>query len=299
MIYVASGSFHLPEAVQGLAEGARMRPVGLVGWAMLLVAVGFKVSLVPFHLWTPDVYQGAPAPVSGILSTGSKGAVFASLVPLFAGLEVGWEELAPLLWMLAALSMLVGTLCALRQENVKRMLAYSSIVHMGYVLIALLAGGAAGGGAVVFYLVAYAAAGLGSFGVIASLAGAGDEPQAYDGYRGIGYRHPFRSAALAVFLFSLAGIPPTAGFIGKFGIFYAAIEADYLGLALLGVLSSLVSLYYYLRIVILMFMADDQAPALHPGSGQEHAALTVCLTATLVLGVLPGPILDLIQIIVP
>ncbi len=297
LIYTSSGSFHLPEAMAGLAEGARMRPVGLLGWAMLLVAIGFKVSLVPFHLWTPDVYQGAPAPITAILSTGSKGAVFASLVPLTAGLEVGWQELGPLLWVLAALSMLVGTLCALRQDNLKRMLAYSSVVHMGYVLIALLARGESGRGALVFYLVTYAVVNLGAFAVITSLADAGGEPQDYASYRGLGYQHPFRGACLAVFLFSLAGIPPTAGFIGKFGIFYAAIEADYLGLALVGVLSSLASLYYYLRVVILMFMSDDQAAALHPGSGQEHAVLGVCVTATLLLGVFPGPLLDLIRMI--
>lgn len=297
LVYTASGTFHLPEAVAALAEGGHMRPLGLLGWAMLLVAIGFKVSLVPFHLWTPDVYQGAPAPVTGLLATGSKGAVFAAMVTLFAG-AAGLDALAPLLWLMAAATMLAGTLCALRQENVKRMLAYSSVVHMGYVLVGLLAGGGAGRSAVVFYLVAYAAATLGAFGVVVSFSGA-REPQRLDDYRGLGYRHPWRAAALAVFLFSLAGIPPAAGFIAKFGVFYAAIEAGYLGLAVVGVLASLVSVYYYLRVVIALFMSDEEARALHPGGLHEHAALAVCLVTALVLGVLPGPLLDLIAAIVP
>lgn len=294
LIYTASGTFHLPEAMAGIADGKALRPLGLAGWAMLLVAIGFKVSLVPFHLWTPDVYQGAPAPVAGILSTGSKGAVFAALIPLVAGMARGVESLVPLLWALSTLSMLVGTLCALRQENIKRMLAYSSVVHMGYLLIALLAGEGNGWSAVVFYLVVYAAATLGAFAVIVALAGPRDEPQTYQQLRGIGYRHPFRAAALAVFLFSLAGIPPAAGFIGKFAIFSAAIGGGYIGLAVLGILASLISLYYYLRPVIAMFMAIEEHALAPSGSAEEHAVLAVCLGATLGLGVFPGPLLDLI-----
>ncbi len=298
LIYVTAGTFHLPEALGALTAGAKLRPIALLGWGMLLVAVGFKVSLVPFHLWTPDVYQGAPAPVTGLLASGSKGAVFAALVTLLAGFG-GLAELAPLLWALAAATMIAGTLCALVQQNVKRMLAYSSIVHMGYVLIGLLAGGVDGRGAVVFYLVAYSVVTIGAFGVVASFSGSGDEPQEYHDWRGLGYRHPLRAGALTVFLFSLAGIPPTAGFIGKFGIFYAALRADYLGLVLLAILASLVSLYYYLRLVIVMFMSDATAPDLHPGSSSEHAALAVCLAAVLFLGVYPGPLLDLIGTLLP
>jgi len=298
LVFTASGSFHLPEAVAPLASGAEMRPVALLGWAMLLVAIGFKVSLVPFHLWTPDVYQGAPAPVTGLLATGSKGAVFAALVTLFAGMP-GDSDLAPLLAGLAAITLLVGTLAALPQQNMKRMLAYSSVVHMGYVLTGLVAGGPAGRSAVVFYLVAYAAVTLGAFGVVASLADGRGEPQEYADLKGLGYRHPFRAGALAVFLFSLAGIPPTAGFIGKFGIFHAAIRAGYLWLALLGVLASVISLVYYLRPVIVLFMAEEEAPARHPGNAEEHAALLACLVAALLLGLLPGPLLDLIAAVVP
>jgi NADH-quinone oxidoreductase subunit N len=298
LIYVTAGTFHLPEALGPLATGGDMRPIALLGWGMLLVAVGFKVSLVPFHLWTPDVYQGAPAPITGLLSSGSKGAVFAALVTVLAGAG-SMDQLGPLLWLLAVATMFAGTLCALTQTNVKRMLAYSSVVHMGYVLIGLLAGGADGRAAVVFYLVAYSVVSVGAFGVVASLAKGGEEPQDYATWRGLGYRHPFRCGALGIFLFSLAGIPPTAGFIGKFGIFYAAIRADYLGLALLGILASLISLYYYLRLMIVMFMSDETAPDLHPGSAPEHVAVAACLGAVLLLGVYPGPLLDLIGAVIP
>ncbi len=294
LLYTASGTFRIAEAMTALGAGAEMRPVAMAGMAMFLTAVGFKVSLVPFHLWTPDVYQGAPAPVAGLLSTGSKGAVFAALVTMWGGLEVGRDLLEPLLWALSAITMLVGTFCALRQENLKRLLAYSSVVHMGYVLIGLLAGGADGNGAVVFYLVAYTVVNLGAFGIIASFSREGGEPQNFEDFRGLGYRHPLRCGTMAVFLFSLAGVPPTAGFIGKFGIFYAAVGSGYILLALLGVLASLVSLYYYLRVIIVMFMSDIAAFPLHRGTFSEKAAVGLCLLATLWLGVLPGALLDLI-----
>lgn len=299
LIYTASGTFMLPDAMAGLAEGGAMRPIALAGWAMLLVALGFKISLVPFHLWTPDVYQGSPAPVTGLLSTGSKGAVFAVLVTLAAAVPEWDSAMEPLLWGLAAVTMLVGTFCALRQDNLKRMLAYSSVAHMGYVLVALLAGGPEGYTAVVFYLVAYTAVNLGAFGVITSFSGVKGEPQDIEAFRGLGYKNPLRCGTLAVFLFSLAGVPPTAGFIAKFGVFYAAISGGYVLLALLGILASLVSLYYYLRVVIVMFMSAETAPALHGGTFSERAVLAVCLAATLWLGVAPGALLDLIASIVP
>lgn len=299
LIYASSGTFHLPEAMAGLGQSAQMRPLGLLGWTMLLVALGFKVSLVPFHLWTPDVYQGAPAPVAALLSTGSKGAVFAAMVTLMAGVTSGRGDLEPLLWALAALSMTVGTFCALRQENIKRMLAYSSVVHMGYVLVALLAGGPAGEGAVLFYLVTYAITTLGAFAVLTSLSSAGHEPQLCGELRGTGYRHPLQGASLSLFLLSLAGIPPTAGFIGKFGIFHAAIGSGYVGLAVLGVLSSLVSLYYYLRPIVALYMEQGTGEALHPGSRGEKGVLCFCLAATLLLGIYPGPLWDMVAFVLP
>jgi NADH-quinone oxidoreductase subunit N len=299
LIYTASGTFHLPESMTAITLGSAMRPLGLLGWSMVLVMVGFKVSLVPFHLWTPDVYQGAPAPIAGILSTGSKGAVFAALVPLLAGVGGGRLSLIPLLWILSLLSMLVGTFCALRQENVKRMLAYSSIVHMGYILMAVLAGGRAGNTAAVFYIVIYAFVNLGAFAVIASFADGRKEFQVYEDYRNAAVRYPFRCSALAVFLFALAGVPPTAGFMGKLTIFYAAVRADFVSLAIFGVLASIISLYYYLRVVVVMFMAESETRALSSGSANEYAVLALCLIAVLWLGVFPGPLFQLISSLVP
>lgn len=299
LVYVSCGTFHLPEAMAALSSAGELRPLGLLGWVMLLTAIGFKISLVPFHLWTPDVYQGSPAPVAGLLATGSKGAVLASLVTVLAGMGEGRGELSGLLWMLAAATMLAGTFCALAQDNLKRMLAYSSVVHMGTVLIGLTVGGRSGAAAVVFYVVAYAVASIGAFAVITSLSSGQAEPQLSAAYRGLGYRRPFQATALSVFLFSLAGVPLTAGFLGKFGIFHAAVEAGYVGLALVGVLTSVISFYYYLRVVILMFMSEETAPRLHGGSSHEQAVLGVCLLATLVLGILPGPLLDLIRAILP
>jgi len=300
LIYAATGTFHLPEAMIGINTETGLRPLGMLGWGLLLCAVGFKASLVPFHLWTPDVYQGSPSPVTALLSTGAKGSMLAALVVVLQGVPApSMADLAPVLWTLAVLSMLVGSLCALLQTNIKRMLAYSSVVHMGYVLTALLAGGKAGFSAVVFYLLVYTLANFGIFGTITSFAIQGQEPQDYADLAGLGYHHPRRGAALAFYLLSLAGVPPTAGFIGKFGIFYAAIKAGYLWLALFGVLASLISLYYYLRPIIVLFMAEERAACLHRGILEEHGVLAFCLAATLLLGLYPGPLLTLITTLIP
>ncbi|HKI50629.1 MAG TPA: NADH-quinone oxidoreductase subunit N [Geothermobacteraceae bacterium] len=300
LIYVATGSFHLPEAMVGLATEHGLRPLGLLGWGLLLAAVGFKISLAPFHLWTPDVYQGAPSSVTALLATGSKGAVFAAfLIALAAVPEDGLTNLTPVLWVLAVLSLVLGTFGAIAQTNLKRMLAYSSVVHMGYLVTALLAGGDDGRGAIIFYLVVYSIATLGAFGVITSFAMQGQEPQDYADLAGLGYHHPRRSSALAFFLLSLAGIPPTAGFIAKFGIFAAAIRADLWSLALLGIVASLISVYYYLRPVIVLFMADERSICLHPGEVWEHTVLFFCLAGTLALGLFPGPLLNLITLVLP
>jgi NADH-quinone oxidoreductase subunit N len=299
LVYVGAGTFHLPEAFSASMVDGHLRPYALFGWVMLIVAIGFKISLVPFHLWTPDVYQGAPAPISGLLATGSKGAVVAALAALYFGVGDAAADIRSLLWILSAVTMLVGTLHAVVQTNLKRMLAFSSVVHMGYLLIGLLASNEEGFSAVVLYVVVYTFATLGSFAVIASFSHSGGEPQEYEDIQGLGYRYAFRSALLTLFLISLAGLPPTAGFIGKFGIFSAAIKADLVGLALIGILASLVSVYYYLRVTIVMYMANvEPKHALHPGCRPEYFVLLVCLLAVLVLGVYPAPLLDLIGVIV-
>jgi NADH-quinone oxidoreductase subunit N len=299
LIYAVSGTFHLPEALLGLQAGTQLRPWGLLGWGLVLVALGFKISLVPFHLWTPDVYQGAPAPVTALLATGSKGAVVAALVLMLARAPGAWLELVPLLWLLALATMLVGSLCALPQENIKRLLAYSSVVHMGYLLTALLPGSTDGYSAAVFYLTVYAAASLGTFAVIASLSAGHGEPQELSAWRGLGYRYPLRGAVLAACLLSLAGMPLTGGFIAKFVLFHAVIKGGFTALALGGIVASLISFAYYLRVVMVLYGNDEPAPALHPGTAPEHAVLLVCITAILLLGIYPAPLLDLTAALIP
>lgn len=299
LIYAATGNFHLPEALTGLQLEGRLRPLGLAGWAMLLVAIGFKISLVPFHLWTPDVYQGAPAPISGLLATAAKGAVVTAFLPLLGGLGESGGEIRTVIWLLAILTMLVGTFSALPQTNLKRMLAYSSVAHMGYMLIALLIGGEIGGRALLFYLVVYGIATFGAFGVVTSWALETEEIQDYDEFRGLGHLHPRRSSALAAFLLSLAGIPPLGGFFGKFGIFYAALRSGYPELAIIGILTSLISVYYYLRPIIVLFMQERSACQLRQGCGEEFILLASCFAAILLLGVYPGPLLELLAAVLP
>ncbi len=299
LIYVGAGTFHIPEAFTAAMVDGHLRPYALFGWVMLFIAIGFKISLVPFHLWTPDVYQGSPAPISGMLATGSKGAVLAAVAALYFGVGRAVADIETLVWILSAATMLVGTLHAVVQQNLKRMLAFSSVVHMGYLLIGLLAGNEEGFSAVIFYVVIYTVATLGCFAVIASFSHAGGEPQEYEDIQGLGYRYAFRGAMLSVFLISLAGLPPTAGFIGKFGIFSAAIKADLIGLALVGILASLVSVYYYLRVTIIMYMANvEPKHALHPGCRPEYFVLLICLVAVLYLGLFPGLLLDLTSLII-
>jgi len=299
LIYAASGTFHLPEALHGLQAGGQLRPWGLLGWGLVLVALGFKISLVPFHLWTPDVYQGAPVPVTALLATGSKGAVCAAITLLLAGTPDAWHDLVPLLWLLALVTMLVGSFCALVQENLKRLMAYSSVVHMGYLLIAFLPGSRDGFNAVVFYLTVYTAASLGIFGVMASLSSVRSEPQELALWSGLGYRYPLRGVVMTLCLLSLAGMPLTGGFIGKFVLFHAAIKGGFTGLAVVGIITSLISFTYYLRVVLVLYNNDDVTPPLHAGTNVEHAVLLICTVAILLLGIYPAPLLDLTAALIP
>jgi NADH-quinone oxidoreductase subunit N len=300
LIYASSGSLALPDAVVRLtAETGEMYAWGLLGWGLVLIAVGFKISLAPFHLWTPDVYQGAPAPVSGLLATGSKGAVVAAVVGMLAISGPVWKNLVDLLWLLAALTMLVGAFSALGQKNLKRLLAYSSVTHMGTLLVGMLCQTTEGLAATTFYLVVYVIASFGAFAVIASLADERGEPMTFDQWRGLGYRHPVRCGVLALILLSLAGLPATAGFMAKFAVFNAALQSGYLGLVLLGVFASVISFAFYLRVTILLFQADEAASEWHDGTPFEHAVLAVCASAVLLFGLFPGILFDLIGRILP
>jgi NADH-quinone oxidoreductase subunit N len=275
----------------------RPDPVAMAGWACLLAGLSFKLSLAPAHIWTPDVYQGAPAPVVAFLSGGSKGAAILLLLLLLPQAADTTLLRVPL-WGLALLSMLVGNLAALQQNRVRRMLAYSSIAQMGYVVIALISGKEGGYQAAAYYAMAYGTISLAAFGAIAVLErnGCGET---VDDYRGLGSRQPFASGVLALALFALAGIPPTAGFTGKFLIFTAAIRSGEIALAVIGILLAAVSIYYYLRVIAAIYFkhADvhkNESPADRPNS-LEYAILTAASLFILLLGLWPGALINLLS----
>jgi NADH-quinone oxidoreductase subunit N len=259
------------------------------------VGFAFKIASVPFHMWAPDVYEGAPTTATALMSAGVKAAAFGALLRVFGSalpdLAGDWR---PLVAALAAVTMVGGNLGALAQGNLKRMLAYSSVAHAGYVLVALVASPRLAGEAVLFYLVAYGAVNLGAFGTIAALSRDGREPLSLDDVAGLGERRPALAAALAVFLVSLTGIPITAGFVGKFYLFNAAVSSGWVGLALVGVIMSVVSAYYYLRVVVAMYMRDPVGEdPWAPIAPAARLALGISVALTLVLGIYPAPLLDL------
>jgi NADH-quinone oxidoreductase subunit N len=262
-----------------------------LGVALMFVGLGFKVAAAPFHIWTPDVYEGAPSPVVGFMSTAPKAAVFAVL------LRIMFQTQAPgriwLIWVAAALSMTIGNIAALVQDNIKRLLAYSSIAHAGYLLIAFAALPANGIPAAMFYTASYAAMNVGAFAVIGHFAGAGERYVTLEDYSGLGRRSPLLAAILTIFLLSLIGIPITGGFFAKFYVFSAALQANLVGLTIIGVLNSAVAAYYYLRVIIFMYMREPrEEAAVSPVPAGLGIALALSLAATIYLGVLPGRVLE-------
>lgn len=295
LIFGATGSTNLEKIA---AAGAGGDPMFVVGAGLLLVGFGFKISSVPFHLWTSDVYEGAPTAVTAFVATGSKAAAFAALLRVLLD-AVGVAPLAwtPLLWVLAVLSMTVGNVIAIAQQNIKRMLAYSSIAHVGYMLVGVVAGGALGTGSVLFYLLVYAFTTAGAFGVVLLLERDGREAVRLEDYGGLAARHPVMALALTILLLSLIGIPPTAGFVGKFYLFGAAVRAGHVWLAVIGVLNSAVAAYYYLRLIVYMYMREAEAggPTVLVPSFAGCVALLVAVWGVVQLGVLPAPFMDLAQ----
>jgi NADH-quinone oxidoreductase subunit N len=255
--------------------------------ALMFVGIGFKVAVAPFHIWTPDVYEGAPAPIVGLISTAPKAAAFAVLLRIVFTLNAPGRLW--LIWVSAALSMTLGNIGALLQNNVKRLLAYSSIAHAGYLLVAFAAAPDLGASAAVFYTAAYAAMNVGAFAVVSHFAGAGERYVTLEDYEGLGRASPLLAATLTIFLLSLIGIPITGGFFAKFYVFSAALKADLVGLTLIGVINSAVGAYYYLRIIVVMYMreARKQVPAA-PIPFALAVALTISIAATIYLGILPN-----------
>jgi len=298
LIFGATGSTNLDKIAGAVAAGAGRDPLLVIGAGLLLVGFGFKISSVPFHMWTSDVYEGAPTAITAFIATGSKAAAFAALLRVLLTVvrpaQLDWSAL---LWVLAVLSMTVGNVIAIAQQNLKRMLAYSSIAHVGYMLVGVVAGGMLGNGSVLFYLLVYTFTTGGAFGVILLLERDGREAVRLSDYGGLAARHPMMALALSVFLLSLIGIPPTAGFVGKFYLFGAAVRAGYVWLAVISVLNSAVAAYYYLRLIVYMYMLEPEAgaPTVAVPSFAGCLALVVALWGVVQLGVLPAPFLDLAQ----
>jgi NADH-quinone oxidoreductase subunit N len=305
LIYGATGTMVLAEmrAVLALGESTALMTVGL---ALLLIGFFFKVSAVPFHMWTPDVYQGAPTTLTGFMSTTSKAAAFAALILVLSvgvaepSLVGQWEIVIATV---AAVTMVLGNVLALSQTNVKRMLAYSSIAHAGYVLTGLAAGSVEGYSGALYYLLAYTLMNLGAFGVMAALEWDAEQgaEQTLDSLAGVGYRKPVLGVTMGVFMFALTGFPPLAGFIGKYKVFAAAVEADMTWLALVGVVASILSAFYYLRVLVAFWMSPEEEgaegarQAAFPVSPLTAAVLIGCAVALLFFGVLPGTVLETTQ----
>jgi NADH-quinone oxidoreductase subunit N len=302
LIFGATGTTQIYQ-VAALAPVAQNQSLVLAGLALMLVGILFKVSAAPFHVWTPDVYEGAPSPVVALLSTAPKAAAFALLLRVVYEMLPNLRSLwAPLLWIVAVLSMTVGNLAALRQQNVKRMLAYSAIAHAGYLLAAFAGIGEIGIAAASFYIAAYAAMNVGIFAVVTLVAGYDEQLSLIDDYRGLIYRSPILGSLLIFFLVSLIGIPFTGGFFGKFYSFTAAVGGGAVWLAIIGLLNSGLAAAYYLRLVVVAAQKPDpdkenaarKAPKPAVGAA-VIAALFLAVAATLVLGIIPGATLDAAQ----
>jgi NADH-quinone oxidoreductase subunit N len=269
-----------------------------VSAALIFVGLAFKVSGAPFQVWAPDVYQGAPAPVSAFMATGPKAAAFAIFLRIFLTafptVSSGWQ---PLVWISALLSMTIGNFGALTQTNLKRMLAYSSIAHAGYILVALAAMSEIGAASAMFYLAAYALMNLGAFAVVSQIAGKGERTLRIDDLAGLARRQPMTAAMMTIFLLSFIGVPLTGGFFGKFYIFRAALESHLVWLTVLGLLNSAVAAYYYLRLLVVMYMHEpnDGSAEVEPMTGGLRIALLLSAAGTIFLGVLPGAVLSFAQ----
>ena len=293
LVYGTTGSLDLETIRAGLTAVPQDNPTLLLGIVLVAFGMLFKVAAVPFHVWTPDAYEGAPTPVTAFMSVGPKAAAFAMFLRLFLitfAPEVGtWRTI---LWIACAATMIYGNVAALTQDNVKRMLAYSSIAHAGYALMGLVAATETGLWAVLMYLLVYAFMNLGAFGFVILLESKGYAGETIADYAGLSQRHPAAAALMLWFMLALAGIPPTAGFMGKLYVFAAAVEAGYVVLTVIAVVMSAVSLYYYFRIVMQMYLKDDDGtePATMLTDRWTAAMIAVCALVTLAVGIYPGPV---------
>jgi NADH-quinone oxidoreductase subunit N len=299
LTYGATGTTKIANIAGYISQNGMVlsNPMLLVGMLLMATGFSFKIAAAPFHMWTPDVYEGAPTPMTAFMSVGPKAAGFAAFLRVFIialpALKPDWSQL---LWVLAVLTMTIGNITALYQTNIKRMLAYSSIAHAGYVLVGFTAGNAVGTAGILFYMLSYAFMNIGAFAIIVMVGKKGEENGNVSDYAGFGFKHPILGMCMSIFLFSLAGIPPAAGFVGKFYLFSGAIQAGYVWLAIIGVLNSAASVYYYLRVMVYMYMKD---PVEDFSWLKVSPAIALCLiisvVGVLVPGMVPGTLLQLAQ----
>ena len=297
LMFGATGSTNI-DAISQALQNSPAQLLVFMAVALMFVGIGFKVAAAPFHIWTPDVYEGAPAPVTGFMSTAPKAAAFAVLLRILYAINAPGRFW--LVWVAAALSMTLGNIGALVQTNVKRLLAYSSIAHAGYLLVAFAMttrdNSAAGISAAMFYAASYAAMNVGAFAVVSHFANAGERYVTLEDYEGLGRTSPLLAATLTIFLLSLIGIPMTGGFFAKFYVFSAALRANLVGLTLIGLVNSAIGAYYYLRIIVVMYMREPRKPVpVTPIPLGLGVALAVSIVATLYLGILPNRILQYAQ----
>jgi len=296
LLFGAYGTTNLIEISHRLNIGSNYSQIlSSVGLIFILVGLGFKVGLAPFHMWIPDVYEGSIAPVTAFMSAGPKAAAFASMFRIFALFApVVSDNFTTILWILAVVTMTWGNILAIAQKNIKRMLAYSSIAHAGYVMIALVVGGQTGLSAGVFYLLAYTLMNIGAFAIVILFAGRGEKLENIKDYSGFGTRYPLAGIAMTIFMLSLAGIPSTAGFMGKYKIFTATINSGFVWLAVIGVMNSLISVWYYIGVVVTMYMTPEtQQKVEFPLSTPLMIAIFISLFGTLQLGLYPEKWLEL------
>lgn len=294
LLYGLTGTLNLKGVAAGIATLDLSNPALLLAMVMLTAGFGFKIAAVPFHMYVPDVYEGAPTAVTAFLAVASEAAGVAALLRVFLGamphIQVDWTML---FWILSVLTMTIGNVVAMAQRNIKRMLAYSGIAHIGYVLIGFVAGTELGISAVLLYVLVYAFMTAGAFAMVILLRTEAVKGDLIEDFAGLGQAKPVAAAAMLIFLLSLTGIPPTAGFVGKFYLFGAAISAGYVGLALIGVINTAISLFYYMHVARVMYMQESPTPLAVSSSRPLHLALTFAVLGTLIIGVYPGPFLEL------
>ncbi|HSB05171.1 MAG TPA: NADH-quinone oxidoreductase subunit N [Thermodesulfobacteriota bacterium] len=298
LIYGATGSFYLKEVASYIVSKNLLRsPMLLMSLVFLTIGFGFKIASVPFHMWTPDVYEGAPTSITAFMATGVKAAGFAALVRVFfSALPAFRPDWTSIMWVIALATMTIGNIVAISQTNIKRMLAYSSIAHAGYILVAFVAGNDIGTSGILFYLMAYAFMNLGAFTCVILLGKRGEENTLISDYAGIGFKYPLLAASMTIFLLSMAGIPPLAGFMAKFYVFSAAVKSKFYWLAILGVLNSAISVYYYLRVTVLMYFRESERDI----TGLQFSpatviALILAVIGTFYMGIFPSNVLSLAQ----